>query len=172
MKRVLLFCAVLACCLVPALPVSAHFLQSDNGVHGMLHINPTDYPAADHKAQLIFYMTADHDTFSAHSCGCSVTVMLHDQPLETSALRAGNGVLTTAFMPPEAGPYKIILRGNTFTLVYSIRAEPASHGMRLITAGTPVLIVSTTSMIILGIIAYSNIKKGRRYVLPSKEKKT
>ncbi len=171
MKRTLLFLAIFIGCLLPAAPTSAHFIESSNGVHGLLHINPSDDPTAGQKAQLIFYMTAENKTFSAHNCGCTLAIMLHGQSVETSRLRAGNGVLTATFVPPVPGAYSIILSGNSFRLAYDIRAQASSNGVHLVNRGTPVLIMSAASLLILGIVARTNITNGKRYTTANKEKK-
>lgn len=171
MKRAVLFLAIFTGLLLPAASASAHFIESSNGVHGLLHINPNDNPVAGHKTQLIFYMTDDRGTFSAHNCGCALTIMLHGQAVETSGLRAGNGVLTATFVPPVADAYTMLLRGNAFKLSYDVRVEASSDGLHLVNRGTPVLIMSAASFIILGIIAHTNIKNGTRYATANKEKK-
>jgi hypothetical protein len=170
------------------IPAAAHVLKQDNGISGVLHIPPEDDPSAAQPTELNLSFGDARDAFSLADCNCTVVVKTSTgagsiaRVVETAPLHPYYSDSTldskTSVTFPTIGVYNVIVKGSArdskfpaFQLDYLVRVATSADGSTAPANnnGTAVVFISVSSLIILGMIAYTNMRVGGRYVTPSKE---
>lgn len=187
MKR--LISLVIACLLLLGASVinpaaaKAHDLKEDNGIAAVLHIAPDDNPRSGQPTLLYFDFDSQNPEFDLSYCKCQVSFQSSENKLSVTAITPAadkplGGYATVVFEKP--GVYNLTVRGQTgtdtseyFNLRFAVRVvagTTAAEASARRTAGWQVVLLSITSLGILGIIAAEMIRKGGRYRRPATKK--
>jgi len=175
MKKALLYGLAL-CLVLVALPqtAAAHVLKENNGVAVVLHIAPDDNPMAGQDTTLELSFGSDNGAFSLAHCNCMLAVRQSGRQLsQTSIQPVGNaateGRATVHF--PFMSVYDVVVSGTAtdgsfaaFRLDYEVRVARASGSNGIASgSGLAVLLMGATSILLLGMLAYTYIRRGGRY---------
>lgn len=168
-KRVLLSVLVLVT-MGAAVPVttSAHTLESDGGIGGVLHIQPDDNPIAGVQTSMNIAIKDGAGKFKAQDCNCNYEFKLGDT---VAATKVANGT-ATSYLFPEPGVYNITLRGQPkagasfqqFSLSFVVRVEQSAVGSTAYGSQNIyrlVLFAVLVTGIVGGVLVFSTRKKAR-----------
>jgi hypothetical protein len=164
-----LFLLAITC--VPA-AASAHVLKENNGMSAVLHVPPEDNPIAGEPTELNIAFGDKANAFSLMNCDCQVHIQSDGKTLQTlpaaPALRGAtqDSAVNTTF--PEGGLYHIIVTGSSrndsfknFRLDFLLKvSDDSAHASK---PSSEIIIISSGSLIILVMIAYTSISSGGRY---------
>lgn len=121
--------------LVPGCAAQAHVLEIDNGVKGVMHINPSHEPTAGEPAEFEFFMSGDGRAFDPEAYRYALSVAGPDGATSTAPVLAYGSTLKAKYAFPKEGEYTATLTGSSaeqgvpgFTLSYDdIRVLPPGH---------------------------------------------
>jgi hypothetical protein len=158
-------------------PVSAHVLESDNGVSAILHIKPDDRPKANEPTVIRFLLSSSEGGFRINDYDVKLRLFQDDkQVLESDvepAFFGANAEGDTTITFPEAGVYKLQALGTPvkdetlpFELNYTVRVA----GLTEVKTGdgSMPIVIGGFSLVMLGMVAVKGIHSGGRYRQKSK----
>ncbi len=95
-KNIFLFLALSALCAPAVLPLSAsaHILETDGTIGGVLHIDPNDAPVADSPAHFFFQFKNSAGDFNLAQCDCTISIQYPENPATLFSLHLLNGTTT------------------------------------------------------------------------------
>ncbi len=116
-----------------ALPasVSAHVLETNNGIGAVLHVDPADDPIAGQQTKLYFEFNTSGG-FNANNCECKLTVKQNANILTELALSAESDKRgATSYVFPSRSAYELQVSGkpknganfSDFKLDYTLRVD-------------------------------------------------
>jgi hypothetical protein len=152
----------------------AHVLEADGNVSAVLHMPPDDTPVAGKPTDVRLAFNSSQPDFDITAYKVTVSLLRNDTRLATSSLQADSGSTRDGSAQinfPEAGAYRLRVKGEpvnsgqAFDLYFSVRAI-AGPGMKADSfgkAGADFWVLSAGSLLLLVIIARSNIQQGKRY---------
>ena len=162
-------------------PVSAHVLESNNGVSAILHIKPDDNPTGGKAVPVNLLFSNDIGGFS-----------LNNYQVQLSLLQAGSVKFTAPIKPlffgsategetlatfPSAGTYTLRVAGRPtepnvsgFNLYFTVRVAEAAGNVKKGDGGTT-LLLSAFSLILLSMLAIKLIQNGGKYRAHSSQPK-
>lgn len=153
----------------------AHSIKSDSGYTAVLHIDPDDDPLAGQPAVLNFLIGKDNGSYNQNDYSISVNVSAGGKQPQHLALQpevfgdAADGIAHYTFS--SINVYTIDLRGQLITdpstqfhMRYIVRVAGASAGFKTSASnkGPIVLLLSMGSLVLVGVIGYVVIRRGRR----------
>lgn len=160
---------------------SAHELNEDNGIAGVLHIPPDDNPRAGQPTELDITFGDQNKLFSLQDCTCEVVVKQAATLLQTALAQpvvegaSLASAVTVTF--PTPGSYDVVVSGSSkkgtfhnFSFDFLVRVSNGANQTSAPTnkLGRDVVIIGLGSLIILAMFAYIYIKHGKRYASPPK----
>lgn len=154
--------------------VSAHYLESDNGISAIFHIKPDDRPVTG-KPTVINYLFSDEaGGFSLNDYKVNFALIKDDKVVNTQVLEAAffgaaaEGQATVTF--DEPGAYKFQVKGvpnepdaPAFTLNYVARVTDTSANSATQGDGSTPAIVTGFSLVAAGLAAGKAIQTGGKY---------
>lgn len=154
----------------------AHVLEQDNGVSAVLHIEPTDDPVAARPTPLQFEFANNVGSFRLADYDTKLVViennrLVHEYAVEPASASAGEASVTF----PQAALYDVVLTGTPvvagapqFRLDYRVRvAGVTSTTGHRVAASLQVILISALSVILLTMVAVSNVRIGKKYAPPA-----
>jgi hypothetical protein len=121
--------------MLPTPQAFAHFLQTSNGIGGVIHVEPNDKPLIVVDTQLFIELKDTKNRLSESNCSCTLelkkndTIITSTQP-NISKTSDATILVSQSVVFPEKGVYQIKLAGTPkqqefepFTLLYDIRAD-------------------------------------------------
>lgn len=162
--------------------VSAHVLETENSIGGVLHIEPEDNPIAGEPSAIILDIKDTQNKFSSTNCNCTLTILENNQVITTqpfSSTPDSQTAITTSFTFPQTDIYKIKISGipfqpdsfTPFNLEYDIRVARSSSQITSTSSPTNpllnwisshlinILIIGILIIIIIWLLAKKIIKK-------------
>ncbi len=168
-----LLLAVLVAVSTFTIPVSAHVLESDNGVSAILHIKPDDHPIAGKPVPVNFLFSNDVGGFSLNRYDVQLNLIQDGAVKFKTAVKplffgsATEGETMATF--PTAGVYTVRATAKptepnvpAFTLDYDVRVADIAANATKGDGGTTALL-SGLSLILLGMAAVKFIQRGGKY---------
>ena len=165
--------AVLVAVSVWSAPVSAHVLQTDNGVSAILHIKPDDNPIAGKAVPINFLFSNDVGGFSLNRYEVQLSLIQDGAVKFTAPVKplffgsATEGETMGTF--PRVGVYTVRAAGKptdatspAFTLNFTVRVADAVGGVKKGDGATTILLCAF-SVILLVMIATKLIQNGGKY---------
>jgi hypothetical protein len=114
----------------------AHFLEIDNSIGGVLHVDPDDNPYVGKEAVLTFALKDTKNIFKAADCSCVLTISANGKVLFTQQASRGNNTseVVGRYTFPEKAVYTITLKGEPlqdkafqpFSISYDLRVDRES----------------------------------------------
>ncbi len=149
LKRIALCMVIAALSLGLGGIASAHVLKQDNGLYGILHIQPDDSPSAGHPTQLVFYFGSNlpQYTFALSDCQCEARLIENGATLSTTPITSegGSDTVGQAIVTfPKLAVYSIVVTAHpkdtafpAFALTYPTRVDqsntaPGQHSRNVI----------------------------------------
>lgn len=160
-------------------PAYAHVLENGPSIGAVMHISPSDDPAAGEQSLIFFEFKDKENRFDPSLCDCVFTVMRNSQKIYTQDLLAGNSQpnlsnINVVYTFPEKDTYKIIVSGkpkkdqafDEFNLEYEVKVIRDTSVQSKTTPdaenNVPTKMVSLTiGVIILIILMVRFIKKNK-----------
>ena len=174
--------AVLAAVSVWSAPVSAHVLQTDNGVSAILHIKPDDNPIAGKAVPINFLFSNDVGGFSLNRYDVQLSLIQDGVVKFTAPVKplffgsATEGETMGTF--PKVGVYTVQAAGKStdatspaFTLNFTVRVADAVGDVKKGDGATTILLCAF-SIILLAMIATKLIQNGGKYRAKTTSSKT
>ncbi len=158
----------------------AHFLQIDNTIGSVLHIDPDDNPYVGQPATLTFYLKDTTGKFQLADCNCMLTIGSNNKTLlseKVSESNEGNNTVIENFTFPTKAIYGIVLTGEPlprksfqpFTITYSMRVDrtaapttTASWWQRLFAGHTVHYILFGIAIVFAGIVVARDLRAEKR----------
>ena len=153
-------------------PVSAHVLESDNGVSAILHIKPDDHPIAGKPVPVNFLFSNDVGGFSLNSYAITLSLVKNEVVRFRTPLKplffgsATEGEMMATF--PTSGAYEVRVEGKpiepgvpAFRIEYLVTVAIAGGVKK--GDGVTTVLLSSLSLIVLGMVAVKVIQNGGKY---------
>ncbi len=134
MKYIVIF-AMLFTLIYGGVTTKAHFLQTSNGIGGVIHVEPNDQPLVGVDTQMYIELKDTNNRLSETNCKCTIEikkngVVTSSSNPDISKTNDGSILVSQTVQFPEKGVYQVVLIGTAkqqefdqFTLVYDIRAD-------------------------------------------------
>ena len=157
---------------------AAHILEHDNGVSAVLHIEPADNPVAAQPTPLRFEFANDFGSFRLADYDTKLVVLENNRFVRAYAVEpasATSASAETSVTFPRGALYDVVLTGTPvvagapqFRLDYRVRvAGAAATTSHSAAASLEVILISALSVILLTMVAFSNIRRGKKYAPPA-----
>jgi hypothetical protein len=120
----------------------AHFLATDNGIGGIIHIDPDDNPVVGVQSNIFIDLKDQKNRLQAGNCECTVKILKNDQEIASypvSIVKGSDGSLfvSTGYLFAEKAVYIIRLDGKStqnvfedFRLNFDFNVEKESGNSR------------------------------------------
>jgi hypothetical protein len=129
------FVALCVLCVVPG-AASAHELESDGTISGVLHFEPNDDPVSGAQTNFVIFIDDTTGQFLLANCACSVLILQHGAPIVSPLVRNKQSFPGGAITFPHAGTYELVITGKPaqgatfqpFTLTYPVYVSQGPTG--------------------------------------------
>lgn len=153
---------------------SAHFLETDNNIGAVLHVDPNDDPIAKSPAAFFFAFKDKQNKFQPKNCDCTFLIYEHGNEIFSQPLFANNDTpsLSNAsifYTFPKIDVYEVVVTGEPFTkgsfqpftLTWNFRvdqtASPSSSANQAKSNGVLFIVLLLISIIAISTVIYVNM---------------
>jgi hypothetical protein len=122
--------AVFLAVLIPTGIASAHVLQTDGDIGGVLHINPDDAPVSGQDTNYVISFQDTSNRFTLDNCLCGISIKEGSETVSSTKMVVSSDIVTEDhFTFPKPDIYTLIATGKPkrigdfqpFKLIYTIR---------------------------------------------------
>lgn len=118
LRHILLGFAAFVCMLNMNISVSAHFLRTDNGIGGVIHIDPNDDPIIGQVSNIFIDLKDSQNRLTEINCNCSIKILENEKEISSRGVQVsksedGQIYVTSQFTFPKKGSYIVRMEGRS-----------------------------------------------------------
>jgi hypothetical protein len=123
MKKIIILFAVFWMLFGSFSVAQAHFLVTDTGIGGIIHIDPDDNPIIGEKSNIFIDLKDQKNRLQEGNCECTVKILKNEQEIANYPVKIVKGQDGSLFVPSEyvfkeKAVYTIRLEGKSKTKVF------------------------------------------------------
>jgi hypothetical protein len=118
LRHILFGFAAVVCMFNMNISVSAHFLQAESGIGGLIHIDPNDDPIIGQVSNIFIDLKDSQNRLTEANCNCTIKILENEQEISSRGVQViksedGQLYVTSQFTFPKKGSYIVRMEGKS-----------------------------------------------------------